>query len=430
MKETHDIFLIRANEFPSDLRHKFVPKNGLFCRGTRQEGFTLVELLVVIAIIGILIALLLPAVQAAREAARRMKCTNNLKQLAIAVHNYHDTHNSLPILGCYTNVGTDGLVRYDYPRIHSIAALMYHFEQSAVADQLLNLDTNSPKMDGSAGTVKNTVADVSVDVPALGQQIDTLLCPSDGGEYTPGESTKLPLAARSYLYCSGDFPDAGVYKYCNKTINDASVDKFTQVSLEKFNTSNHNSRTGIPAMVYYRNLAYITDGTSNTILWGEHIRGIQGSNSIKTSYCKSDTIVPVFKVSPVGNSAMVPDCMSLAARSADPSYWNSSISTNTMYGGVRAYCALAQFTTFSTLLPPNAPACLSQGSDRVLQSISSYHAGGANVALYDGSVRFIPDSINTVRSDVSTPMIKDYGISDFGVWGAMGSVSGGENDML
>jgi len=89
----------------------------------KRHGFTLVELLVVIAIIGILIALLLPAVQAAREAARRSQCTNNLKQIALAVHNYHDTYKVFPIGNWTTAYGT------------WLVSLLPFIEQQALADR-------------------------------------------------------------------------------------------------------------------------------------------------------------------------------------------------------------------------------------------------------------------------------------------------------
>jgi prepilin-type N-terminal cleavage/methylation domain-containing protein/prepilin-type processing-associated H-X9-DG protein len=127
-----------------------------------RHGFTLVELLVVIAIIGVLIALLLPAVQAAREAARRAQCTNNLKQLGLAIHNYHDTHKTLPMNNRPEPYGT-------YPGYNGfswIAMSLPYFEQGTLYDQL---DFRLPLTDS---TVSNNRALVE-------EPIETLLCPSD-----------------------------------------------------------------------------------------------------------------------------------------------------------------------------------------------------------------------------------------------------------
>ena len=135
-----------------------------------RHGFTIVERLVVIAIIGILIALLLPAVQSAREAARRLKCTNNLKQLGLATHNYHDTHKCLPMNNVPDTIpGTNGF--------SWIAMTLPFFEQGALHDRL---NFNVPLVDSGASNNRETV-----NVP-----INTLLCPTDP---TPRVRTDLAM---------------------------------------------------------------------------------------------------------------------------------------------------------------------------------------------------------------------------------------------
>ncbi|NUQ65545.1 MAG: DUF1559 domain-containing protein [Pirellulales bacterium] len=167
-------------------------------RSRLRHGFTLVELLVVIAIIGILIALLLPAVQAAREAARRSQCTNNLKQLGLAIHNYHDTHkviplNNVPVASAPDNNGFSWITM----------ALPY-LEETALYDKL---DFRVSLYNSTTSTNRTLVQ----------QPIDTLLCPTDP---TPGvrndlatwwaypglqtsDANKGPAGVTCYMGCSG-----------------------------------------------------------------------------------------------------------------------------------------------------------------------------------------------------------------------------------
>ena len=154
----------------------------------RQRGFTLIELLVVIAIIAILVALLLPAVQQAREAARRTQCKNNLKQLAIAVHNYHDTHRVYPFGKGPSYAGAPV-----YARWSQHAMLLPYIEQEALSKQANVSDTTN--MDASAATLA-----------AIATPIKSLRCPSDITAATRNDAANVAptvVALTSYKGVSG-----------------------------------------------------------------------------------------------------------------------------------------------------------------------------------------------------------------------------------
>ena len=138
---------------------------------SRQRGFTLVELLVVIAIIGILVALLLPAIQAAREAARRSQCVNNLKQLAIGFQNYHDTYKKLPAY-CYRSYGPASNWASHWEGFSAHTMLLPYIEQQTMWDEFLRTYSASPDLlegwrTGTFGPLSN-------------QEVPPFRCPSDG----------------------------------------------------------------------------------------------------------------------------------------------------------------------------------------------------------------------------------------------------------
>ena len=207
---------------------------------TNRPGFTLVELLVVIAIIGILVGLLLPAVQAAREAARRMQCSNNLKQLGLAIHNYHDTHRVFPLGVLQANLNAE----FGFPRLTWGIHLYPYIEQSAIYNRFsFTL--------GSNDTMYLNNANSSGLDSLTARTIPTMLCPSDG----VGSQVYAHPGIRPHVTAKGNYATffGNINKGATRTL-----------------AANH-----LPAAFGYRPVKFgsITDGTSNSMALGEQLRG-------------------------------------------------------------------------------------------------------------------------------------------------------------
>ena len=386
----------------------------------RRRAFTLVELLVVIAIIGILVGLLLPAVQAAREAARRMQCSNNVKQLGLALHNYHAAYDTLPATQRGT-WGGGGSVEGNNGRLGVMVPLLPFFEQQPLWESI----SNPVDRDG------NGVIEMPTDWPAMGPQpwrddydpwrarIGTLRCPSDPNENIPQETGFC-----NYATCHGD---SGFE--CNKVgITEEGIYQ-TNGGWGYPDASRHNR--GVFVARVFKNLKDITDGTANTVMLGEIGTYDNAENVIGT------------RIRTEGNSWL--DDVSFCNQWIDPenpwilkdpdSAFGASNTNNDQQRGVRWASGNPGTSMFHTIQPPNGINCSRWGEeDHGMYSAGSNHQGGAHVAMADGAVKFISENIEAGQQ--SGPQGGGAGgptpgkESLFGLWGALGTRNGRESKSL
>ena len=377
------------------------PRNVKMKGGGKMGGFTLVELLVVIAIIGILIALLLPAVQAAREAARRMSCTNKLKQIGLALHTHHDARKTFP-------PGYDSLDgRFVRNTVGTSVHLFPYMEQGALYDQILNADeTDIPR---GTGAPWNVMAVCNADLSGL-------LCPSDGNktktDADPDRVTKYAgrlVGPNNYVYSLGD----GLWAQWARGIP----------------TGDHNVISR--GMFYHdrKNISAATDGTSNTVAVSECL--------VPSQHRGQEVGINVALFNGIWNgtpNGIPGPCMTeLVLEPGNPKIFAASQRTSS-FRGLLVTMGWLDANGFTTLTPPNTPICQYAGlwEDWGVYPPASRHTGGVNVTMLDGSVQFISNTIDTNSggtpdrpSGLYAPAVQS-GPSPYGVWGALGSPSGGE----
>lgn len=383
-----------------------------------QKAFTLVELLVVIAIIGVLIALLLPAVQAAREAARRGQCMSQLRQLGIATHNYHDVNKSVPS-SCYGgNIhSSDDGQRHGCYRLSAFVALLPYMEQTALSDEIW-ADPLWKVAPGTRNINRTCAPRLCARSTATWNSywctvIPTLLCPSDG-EARGNKADDQPGRA-NYTFSQGDFP---------------------------YKTEMYNSgyQRGAFLAMEWQQLTEILDGTSNTIGISEQTVGYGDGRSVKggMAIATNATSPQVWNGNGSGDAGNAATNVLNCHQLADKKEFKSTVTNLKTWPGSAWSHGDNSYTHFNTCLPPNAPRCQSVATgtsydtapdthDPAFIPPSSYHSGGVNAVMMDGSGKFIPNTIDVGSGQRS---LSGSNPSPFGVWGGIGSTRGGESVSL
>ena len=352
----------------------------------------------VIAIIGILVGLLLPAVQAAREAARRMQCSNNLKQLGLSLHNHHDAFKRFPAASRDPNFKGPLSSGNAWERLGYMGNLLPYIEQTALYNQIVPFALSGGRPWST--NAFNTVSGVNVPNPYLAN-VPSFVCPSDKTMITAGDEVKTT----NYV--------------CNR--GDIFLDWDNWEWRGLFSNGDRGRAT----------FASMTDGSSNTIAIAETAVGKEAT----PSFVKSGTATGV--AIPAGGVFSPSLCLARRGQNGQLTGAVQNSSGNGGWGkGRRWGDATNVYTGFFTVLPPNGPTCASGNAEHTTMSAaSSYHTGGINTAMGDGSVRFISDSIDTGNLSAtvlgpSTNTRQYSGASQWGVWGSMGSQAGGEVNNL
>lgn len=340
----------------------------------RRSGFTLVELLVVIAIIGVLIALLLPAVQAAREAANRLSCSNHLKQLALATHAYHDVHRATPPQVTYS--GPDSQF---WAGLSGFTRLLPFLEQDALYDQL--------QAESQAKHVLGVKYGPGPEQYASDLRLAVFNCPSAS---RPGATYQdYPVA-----------PSQTLTRQWNWGGSTYGFSKGSTVSVWGPYSSGMIGWRSADCLSF----ADVTDGLSNTILLGEFLP----SDGDTSTFHRGDVVKAL---APSGADPPSPQNLSAIGASCEASKDGPHISNSG-----RTFLSTAAYqSVFNTVAPPNwkSPSCQTcvdcgwANSDGIFPA-RSRHAGLAMHALGDGSVRGIADNV------------------DLDVYQALGTRAGGE----